>query len=154
MSDNQDTSSGEFQDDSLKERGFEAGEPVLSFDPSFTLDDLKEAHYGSTYADPKPLRIEFTTDIVVQMVVGMSRAVYIAFEEFSDASYFGSYKRPDWYVEGWLARSGFDPYSEIVRVRLYLRTEPSGKFGGSHFQRIPVTPDLHGHIKVHNAHVL
>jgi hypothetical protein len=130
----------------LKGRGFEAGESVIRFVPEFDVAQLRDAHYGSTYNEPKPLRIELAKDLVLQVVVEMSRAVYGSVtSEFQTQNPFGCYRFPDWYVEGWLLKSGFDPYDEVVHVRLYLGAGMPG-FQEGYIQRIPEEPDVEGRI--------
>ena len=133
--------------DGFKSYGFEAGEPVLYFIPKFTLTDLQEAHYGSTYHEPMPLTIEFADDFVLRVVVQMTRAVYRPIDdEIESLNPHGCYKHPEWYGEGWLLKSGFDPYAEVVRVRFRLSTTLDGKFEEGFIQRIPKDPDPDGHI--------
>jgi hypothetical protein len=137
-------------DNWLKSFGFEAGETVLHFTPNFTVAELREAHYGSTYDDPKPLRLTIGEDFVLPVVVEMTRAVYEAMDngvyDFISRN-LGCYRYPSWYGEGWLFKSGFDPYREVVRVRFYLVTDLGGMFEDGYVQRIPDTPDPDGDIQ-------
>ena len=55
---------------------------------------------------------------------------------------------PEQLLEGWLLKSGFDPYEEVRRVRLYLRVVGDNPNSNEAFiQVIPKNPDPNGPIR-------
>lgn len=134
----------------LKEQGFESGEPIYTFSPDFTVEDIKASLFDSRYTNPKPLVVGLAEDVHLQVVASLVKPVYGALVTLPGSKPLGCYEAPDWYVEGWLLKSGFDPYPEIVRVRMYL-TVPSdgGDLGDvAHIQRIPDSPASDGEMYV------
>lgn len=132
----------------LKRSGFEAGESVFSFIPCFTLEDVREAQFRNTYDEPKPVRIGLSDSIVFNVVVQLVKSVFVGVKYSNTDNPLGCYKYPDWYIEGWLLKSGFDPYDEIVRIRMYVRVNSGGEFENAFIQRIPKNSDPEGVIEL------
>lgn len=86
--------------DMFRGYGFEAGETVFMFNPGFTLEELKNAQFGNTYAEPVPIRVEVSDDIEFNVVVQTTTSVFAGVEHDHGDTPIGCYKHPDWYVEG------------------------------------------------------
>ncbi|ARP71752.1 hypothetical protein LK07_20575 [Streptomyces pluripotens] len=128
--------------------GFEAGETIFIFTPGFSLEDLKNAQFGNTYADPLPIRIGLSASITFDVVVQTTTSVFVGVDHDGGDTPLGCFKHPDWYVEGWLMKSGFDPYEEARRVRLYLRAAGDNPNPTEGFiQVVPKNPDPNGTIR-------
>ncbi|MFG2377621.1 hypothetical protein ACGFY9_39950 [Streptomyces sp. NPDC048504] len=98
--------------DGFVRQGFIPGQPVIyMFNPrASSVDDLKEAQYGSTRINRKCLSFEMggaTLAITVETVT----ARYVEDDEAD---------HPDWYFEGRVIESGFNPIPAGSRARLYL----------------------------------
>ncbi|MGH8542061.1 MAG: hypothetical protein ACREX3_00090 [Gammaproteobacteria bacterium] len=134
------------QQSELKLMGFEAGETVhYAEDQRFTLDDVQRSLF-SRYSAPHPLVIRIDDCIgVMRIVVTSATSVYEAYTERTDDGPLGCLEYPSWKLEGWLMKSGFDPYSEVIRVRMYLKSQMTDQeFSGVYIQRIPTNPDPKG----------
>jgi hypothetical protein len=146
MSEKEQNASSRNADDFHRNLGFEAGETVYTFTPAFTVDDVKDALFLGTYSNPRPLEIQLeearpTLRVVVQSVT----QVYTPFVIHPGDHPLGSYSEsPNWKIEGWLMKSGFDPYAEVVRIRIVL---PEGLPAEAFLQRIPTNPQPDGEIK-------
>lgn len=97
---------------------------VYEFKPEFTAADLRR-FMDTTYDEPLILPADIDDDAGrVQIVAAQVRAV---FTHFQGPDYpTGCYKYPDWEIIGWLPKSGFDPYPEVIWVRLVVIVDPSG----------------------------
>jgi hypothetical protein len=81
------------------------------FNPRASVNDLKEAQYGSTRSTRKCLNFELGNASLF-VTVEVVAAQYVEDEEGAD--------HPDWYFEGTVIESGFNPIPTGSRVRLYL----------------------------------
>lgn len=134
-------------DRDFKALGFQPGESVQRFDPtpSVTKEALKASLLDSTYDEPVVLSIKVDTDIALKVVVDLVKPCFQAHIIRNEDSPLGCWQLPDVYFEGWLLKSGFDPYREVVRVRAILQTQSiDGSFSDGYIQRIPVNPDPDG----------
>lgn len=131
----------------FKSLGFEAGEALHEFDPKFTMEDLQKSLFGSTYSRPHTLPVDLEDcDVHLQVVVTMAKQIYTENTYLRTDSPLGCFDKPEWYIEGWLVKSGFDPYGEVVRVRALIEVSSDGSWDVSHIQRIPSTPNPGGRI--------
>jgi hypothetical protein len=114
--------------------GFDPGIPVHEVeDLDFDLDAVKRALFESTYQNPITLPFRFRSDIPpyladleLRMVVSAVQAYYEPYAPIVGMSRpLGCWSPPEWYVRGFLYKSGFDPYPEIVQMHVYLRTDGS-----------------------------
>jgi hypothetical protein len=130
----------------LKRLGFEAGESVHEFIPDFSIDTLKESLFESTYSHPKALNIRPNDEAaaVLPVVLTAVRQIYLPYLNRRDDHPLGCYEYPEWQADGWLLKSGFDPYGEVVTVRLYIQTTDDGSLATGYIQRVPATPDPDG----------
>lgn len=120
--------------------GIEPGETVFIIKPSFTLDDVKEALFGSTYTSPRTITV--VLGVPLQVVLTGTRQVYNSFEYRSKDKPVGvQYNVPHWVFDGWLLKSGFDPYEEVVRVRLVFQADSDDGTYDIYFQRVPTNPN-------------
>lgn len=132
----------------LKRRGFEPGESVHRFRPEFELGDLQESLFGSTYSLPRHLEMNIGGGVgMLRVVVDCVKQFYLPHAHCVDDKPLGCYDYPEWYIEGWLLKSGFDPYGEVVRVRMFVQTV-AGAFDTALIQRIPANPDPDGLVLV------
>jgi hypothetical protein len=124
--------------DRLKECGFDPGIPVYDIDPlDFDRDQIKRALFDSTYRNP--ITVTFRSDQDewkdtpigrgLEMVVELVRAVYVPCEPFVGSGLFGCYDKPEWYLRGFLYKSGSDPYPEVVRMHAYLEVDGGPEVG-------------------------
>lgn len=127
--------SGELYEQLIR-AGFQSGETVYKIYPSLEVKDLHAAQCGSTYSNPKPLRIEFC-DKVALVVVQTVSSMFITDQSGNGGTPLGYYQHPNWNVEGWLLKSGFDQNDEIIRVRLHLEGFLGGKLDEGFMQVIP-----------------
>lgn len=113
----------------LKGLGFEPGIPVHEIDKvDFDFGHVKDALFGSTYR--QPITVTFRSDkealeetpigVGLPMVVELVQAIYVPLEPSVGSGHFGCTNVPDWYLRGFLYKSGYDPYSEIIRMHAYL----------------------------------
>src|SRR5580765_5316642 len=105
----------------LRMKGFEPGEPVYVDDAElFYREDLMRS-LCSTYDEMTTVAVG-TGDgrTLVKVVVGKVEARYQPVQEMIWDKPAGCHKYPDWYFEGWVPRSGFDPFREITRIRGYI----------------------------------
>jgi len=112
--------------------GFDPGIPVYEIDkPDFEVDDLKRAVFESTYRKPVTLRFQSDKDEFMEtplaeglhMVVELVRVFYAPSEPFVGSGLVGCYNEPEWYVRGFLYKSGFDPYPEVLLMHAYLQND-------------------------------
>lgn len=108
--------------------GFTPGQSVIyMFNPDASVNDLKEAQYGSTRSTRKCLDFELggsTISVTVETVT----ARYI--EDDNEADH------PDWYFEGAVVESGFDPIPAGSRVRVYFVSAYSSELNDGYVQLI------------------
>jgi hypothetical protein len=124
---NQETS------DELKAFGFDPGIPVYEVDEiGFSLDDLKRALFESIYRAPVALPINIgergfaSPDVELHMVVESVQAFYPPYTPNLDMKQsLGCSNVPEWYVRGFLYKSGFDAYPETIRMHVYITTGDS-----------------------------
>jgi hypothetical protein len=92
--------------------GFIPGQPVIyMFNPhALSVNDLKEAQYGSTRSTRKCLDFELG-DSTISVTVETVTARYVEDDECD---------HPDWYFEGEVVESGFNPIPTESRVRVYF----------------------------------
>ena len=113
--------------DRLKAFGFDPGIPVYEdARPRFDLGDVQRALFQSTYRSPITLPFFFGEgrDIELHMVV---RWVQAYFEPYAPdlrmRRPLGCYNEPEWYLRGFLYKSGFDVNPEVVPMHVYLTTD-------------------------------
>lgn len=107
--------------------GFEPGESIYSsgVTPEFEVTDIL-ASLGSTYDDVKTINlVEPSMQIDLNVVITKAEVRYHPIRYSLSDSPSGSYRHPDWYLEGWIPKSGFDQFSEVVRLRIYVRASAS-----------------------------
>lgn len=140
--------SAEFDDDIQraasdrhKARGFVAGESVHEFTIGFSKEELQQSLFESTYSNPIAIRVELEDcDIHLEVVVTIAKQVYTEYTNLVTDGPLGCFEEPEWYLEGWVRKSGFDPYSEVIRVRAYLLRE----LISGYIQRIATSPHQSG----------
>ena len=140
------TQSDSNSDADYKAMGFEAGESIHQFTPRFSKQELRAALFDSTYNGPIALAIETDGSVHLKVIVALVKTVYIPNVVALNDSPLGCWQLPDFYLEGWLLKSGFDPYNEVVQVRAILRTQDSddGSFDVGYIQRVPASPNPDG----------
>ncbi len=106
--------------------GFEPGESIYTGEePAFGVMEIL-ASLGSTYDDVKTIRlVREDMQIGLNVVVTKAEVRYYPIRYSLSDSPSGSYRHPDWYLEGWIPKSGFDQFSEVVRLRIYVRASAS-----------------------------
>lgn len=110
--------------DRLRGRGFEPGESIYEFANCFTLEELQKSLFASTYGEVFPVHLRNTDlDLDLPIVAAKVEARYNPSLYRTEDSPTGCYRHPDWYVEGWVIKSGFDPFDEVVRVRIYINAD-------------------------------
>lgn len=129
--------------DRHKARGFVAGESVHEFRIGFTKEELHQSLFESTYSNPSFIRVELEPYTNLDVIVTMAKQVYTEYTHHVSDSPLGCFDEPEWYLEGWVRKSGFDPYSEVVRVRAYLLREMITGY----IQRITTSPHQAGLIE-------
>jgi hypothetical protein len=91
-----------------------------------SLDQLIESLTKSTYLNPVTVDLEINEDnegrVMLKAVVTHVQAVYVGVAAMKGHSPVGCYAHPDYHFEGWLLKSGYDPYGGVVRVRGQLNT--------------------------------
>lgn len=129
---------------SLSLRGFEPGETVYEFYECFSLEDLQQSLFGSSYDKPitVPLKSKEMT-VALEIVITMLGVRYPQFAYARNDSPAGSYQFPDWYAEGWILKSGFDQFDDITRVRMHIdgNREANGTDDVFLWQVIPKGPN-------------
>lgn len=130
----------------FKEYGFEPGETVYKIYPHLPLEELKEAQYGSTYTDPKTLRIKLSEDEAFNVIV---QTVSILFIEDVDGNHeSGYFLYPNWLVEGWILTSALNRTGDAMRFRMCLEGFVGGKtISEGWFQRVPKNSDPNGSMR-------
>jgi hypothetical protein len=124
-----DTTPARRDSDRLKTLGFEPGIPVyLVEDVAFDLVRVRQALFESTYNSPITVVFQDSRDVMSEepighglpMVVELMQAVYVPAEAHVGSGVLGCHNTPDWYVRGFLYKSGFDPYPEVIPMHAYL----------------------------------
>jgi hypothetical protein len=111
--------------------GFDPGIPVYEINkPEFDVDLLKRAVFESTYRNP--ITITFRSDKGemcetpleegLEMVVEFVQVFYGPREPHVGSGLVGCYNEPEWYVRGFLYKSGVDPYPEVLQMHAYLQS--------------------------------
>ncbi|WP_369042474.1 hypothetical protein [Streptomyces sp. Midd1] len=115
-------------------QGFTPGQPVIyMFNPHASVNDLKEAQYGSTRSTRKCLDFELG-DSTISVTVETVTARYVDDDEAV---------HPDWYFEGAAIKSGFNPIPAGSRVRVYFVSVYSPDLNDGYIQLISDPhPDL------------
>jgi len=125
----------------LRRYGFESGEPVHEFYLCFTVADALASMTESSYSNPIPVRLTSDEhDVNIPVIVTRADVRYQPFVDRLDETPPGCHERPDWYFEGWVLKSGFDPFDHITRVRVFRQggdTSAATVF----WQVIPKDPD-------------
>jgi hypothetical protein len=107
-------------DAQFRQRGFEPGEPLHEFYDCFYVKDALASMTESTYSTPIPARLRSEDDDVdIPVIVTRADVQYQPFASGAGETPTGCHRRPDWYFEGWVMRSGFDPFEHITRVRVF-----------------------------------
>ena len=124
--------------DMLTRAHFEPGQKVYTFYPEFELTDIKAAIFEGTYRDPKPLtiRMQHSGIVELQVIVKLVEQLYQPFLEAPGQAPFTCYNEPDWYLEGWVQQSGFNPFEGPLHVRLYVLANGRKLDDIGYFQRI------------------
>src|SRR3990167_5876387 len=96
------------------------------------IEELKRSLFESTYSHPITVTIKTVEDnLEFQIVVTSIRS------KFVQTGYIGSsltcHETPDWDFRGWIPKSGFDPFGEVIWVKLDLFNEGTEAF----IERIP-----------------
>lgn len=117
------TDQAEFQQ-SLRNRGFEPGEPVHEFEACFTVEEAQASLFASTYSSPMPVFLTGEDGTVrVPVVLDQAHPRYAPFRRGEGATPVGCYELPDWIFEGWIVPSGYDATTSFVRVRLWVASD-------------------------------
>lgn len=120
--------------DRLKAFGFDPGIKVYSVEGvDFDVDLLKQALFDSTYK--QPVTIPFRSERIslqgtalangLGMVVELVQVYYCPREPHVGSGLLGCYNEPEWYVRGFLDKSGIDSNSEVIRMHVYLEVDGS-----------------------------
>jgi hypothetical protein len=125
--------------DELKAFGFDPGIPVYEINQVdfnlFDLDRVKQALFGSTYRNPVTLPFRFghhiprepAPEVSLDMIVEMVQAFYPPnIPSLSMKKPIGCFDDPEWYLRGYVYKSGFDPYPETIRMHVYIATGGAG----------------------------
>lgn len=122
-------SQGDPYQQSLRDRGFEPGEPVHEYERCFTREEAAQSLFASTYSAPVPVFLS-ADDAATRIPVILTRAEprYCPYRVVPGSTPAGCYEQPDWYFEGWVLKSGFDPSNTITRVRIYVDNGFEGTF--------------------------
>ena len=98
------------------------------------LEELKESLFGSTYSASKSVVVHINEGVSIPVVVTTARAAYEPFPAAEGA--VGCFEHPDYEFEGWVVKSGFDPYPEVVRVLIRVIVGNRGEVEGANIQRM------------------
>lgn len=124
---------------SLRAKGFEPGEPVHEYHGCFTKEQLQDSLFGSTYSTVVPVHLSTDDDTVrIPVVITHAQARYEPYAPVIGATPAGSYEQPDWYLEGWVVKSGFDAFDGITHVRIHV--SDGFEDGAFLWQVIPTKP--------------
>ncbi|MEU5046853.1 hypothetical protein [Streptomyces griseorubiginosus] len=90
--------------DDLKAKGFEAGTLVFSFEPRFTVEDLKDAVFNTRYSSRVTIPIRLNHDDLVRVAL---RQVRVVFDEDGPINAPADrpktyHETPDWRFDGWV----------------------------------------------------
>jgi hypothetical protein len=98
----------------------------------FDLDQIKRALFESTYR--KPVILPFYVGsrdprdiggpgVELFMVVELVQAYYAPYAPHTNQKLpIGCFDTPEWYLRGFLYKSGFDVYPEVIRIHAYIAT--------------------------------
>ena len=133
--------------------GFEPGEPVHEYTYCFSKEQLQEALFSSTYSTPVPVyltqdgRRDSPSELIakIPIVVTCVAPRFMLIGDATDATSVGGYDGPQWYVEGWVPKSGYDPVDSPVRR---IRVRVCDDFALFYWQVIPDRPLSHELIKL------
>ena len=124
--------------------GLKPGTIAYRFQPEFGLRSLKEALFESPYGNPKTLEIPLM-DESIHVVVTMASPQYLRCDNSDDGSRgIAYYDTPNWYFEGWIVGSGYNPGCKLVRVRVSLACDDAGCFESGYVQEISENFDPEG----------
>lgn len=94
-------------------QGFRPGSHIIyKFRPYISVEELKEAQYGSTYHDRKSLMFEIGRTGVVSVTVDSVAAIFVDDEP--------EYGHPNWRVECTIVDSDMSDIPSSSRVNLYF----------------------------------
>ncbi len=105
-------------------RGFDPDVTIHEFFGCFSLDDAKASLFGSTYSRPIPVYLTNEDENTrIPLVITKAEAHYV-----TTPCGVGREEHPDWYFEGWVPPSGFDPAPQLTWVRIFVCTRGNGIF--------------------------
>jgi hypothetical protein len=106
----------------LAQMGFQPGEAIHDWvidEPDKLLDRIQESLFTSTYSRIVPIHLTNADKSTrIPVVVVKAEARYDAFGFVLGSTPVGDWEVPGWYLEGWVVKSGFDIFEDIVRVRI------------------------------------
>lgn len=132
---------------SLVSLGFDPGVAIYDFiTVSFTVDDVTQALFASTYHHPRSLRLRREcADLAspvrsdIWITLESARALYVS----SEPDEPGCYEEPDWYLQGTARFISLDSGPSTAPVHVYLMVADQRGIHAALVQVItqPVLPD-------------
>jgi hypothetical protein len=119
---------------------FDVSRKIFQAEKRFEIEDVIASLTQSTYNHPKYIELELVDiDVIFRIVITTLKSVFLNHDE-DEAKPFGCWEYPEWYAEGWILKSGFDPYGKAVRVRMYIEQPGGGSIDCIWVQRINQKP--------------
>ena len=123
---------------SLRNKGFEPGEPVHEYSSCFTAEQAQASLFASTYSTPIPVFLTGEDDGVRRPVVlDHARPVYAPYGSEAGTTSPGCFEAPDWMFTGWIMPSGYSSTTAIIRVRIWVDSD----FDAMFLWQVISTPD-------------
>ncbi|MFI5888112.1 hypothetical protein [Streptomyces sp. NPDC051554] len=140
--------SSDVRTDDLRAMGFEAGTVVFSFDPRFTVDDLKAAVFSTLYNSRVTIPIRLNHDDQVDVALLQVRVVFdedgpINAPADRPKTY---HETPDWRFEGWIEDASSRLHGHPVRGYIVGVSDDDTTPSRVYIQLVPNSADPDGEI--------
>lgn len=132
----------------LRAMGFEAGTVVFSFDPRFTVDDLKAAVFNTLYNRRITIPVQLGYDDLAKVTL---YHVHVVFAEDSPTNAPADrpktyHETPDWRFEGWVEDASSRLHGHPVRGYIVGVSDDDTTPSRVYIQLIPGNTDPDGEI--------
>jgi hypothetical protein len=142
--------------DKLKGMGFDPGIPVYEVTVPFTEKDIKAALFKSSYASPKILSFRIDhgggDSWDVPMVVELVQAIYTPYRVGKVDRPLGCWPYPEWHIRGFLFKSPFDPYNEVIRVHALVQKNSPDELDMAYIQVVREPSDASSETRLEWGH--
>jgi hypothetical protein len=86
--------------------GFESGEMVLTYGPSFTLEEARESLFSSTYSRPRTITLAAADGSHrLPVVLTKAESVFVPYQHGPAERALGCWEYPEWRFEGFIQKS-------------------------------------------------